>query len=230
LKGLGATVAAATTGVPTGAGKKQDPLKNMLNQLKKLDAKSGAQQALVRELRRPPTDYNKYISRKVIQSFLKNKSITQNFANKISNLLNKAPNERKAFITEFDSKEDTRSKKVNTIRNKAIEYTKKNKIPVVVNANGTTRPLDLKAGEEVVYKKIPNHPHNAVMANITSAAYRKKQKQKQQTRVGRVGSGGGSRGADGIIRGLGSDFDELFTRNRFGNTDYRKGGLFRKNK
>ena len=107
------------------------------------------------------------------------------------------------------------------------------------------RPLDLKAGEEVVYKKIPNHPHNAVMANITSAAYRKKQK--QQTRGSRGGGGksatdlgiktptkvkggGGSRGADGIIRGLGSDFDELFTRSRFGNTDYRKGGLFRKNK
>ena len=46
----------------------------------------------------------------------------------------------------------------------------------------------------------------------------------------KVKGGGGSRGADGIIRGLGSDFDELFTRNRFGNTDYRKGGLFRKNK
>ena len=72
LKGLGATVAAAaTTGVPTRAGKKQDPLKNMLNQLKKLDAKKGAQEALVRELRRSPTDYNKYISRKVIQSFFK---------------------------------------------------------------------------------------------------------------------------------------------------------------
>tara|TARA_A100001391_G_C4814656_1_gene209566 strand:- start:164 stop:361 length:198 start_codon:yes stop_codon:yes gene_type:complete len=52
LKGLGATAAVAATGVPTGAGKKTDPLKTMLNQLKKLDKDSGAKFALFREVKR----------------------------------------------------------------------------------------------------------------------------------------------------------------------------------
>ena len=222
LKGLGATAAVAATGVPTGAGKKTDPLKTMLNQLKKLNKDSGAKFALFREVKRmqrEPTRLNKNLAQKVVNDFLKDKKITQNFANKIVALLNGTTEERKKFISAFDSEEDKRFKKANEIREKAIKYTQKKNLPVVVNLDGTLRQLNQKKGEQVVYKRIPGNKQGAVMPSITSESYRKKQekdKKKPPIRLRGAGSAAGENGVHKIFEG-----PQLIKIQK----DYRKGGM-----
>jgi len=222
LKGLGATAAVAATGVPTGAGKKTDPLKTMLNQLKKLNKDSGAKFALFREVKRmqrEPTRLNKNLAQKVVNNFLKDKKITQNFANKIVALLNGTTEERKKFISAFDSEEDKRFKKANEIREKAIKYTQKKNLPVVVNLDGTLRQLNQKKGEQVVYKRIPGNKQGAVMPSITSESYRKKQekdKKKPPIRLRGAGSAAGENGVHKIFEG-----PQLIKIQK----DYRKGGM-----
>ena len=227
LKGLGATAAVAATGVPTGAGKKTDPLKTMLNQLKKLDKDSGAKFALFREVKRmqrEPTRLNKNLAQQVVNNFLKDKKITQNFANKIVALLNGTSEERKKFMSAFNSEEDKRIKKANEIREKAIKYTQKKNLPVVVNLDGTLRQLDRKKGEQVVYKRIPGNKQGGVMPRITSESYRKNQekfkkeakKRKLPIRLRGAGSAAGEDGVHKIFEG-----PQLIKMEK----DYRKGGM-----
>lgn len=227
LKGLGATAAVAATGVPTGAGKKTDTLKTMLNQLKKLDKDSNAKFALVREVKRmqrEPTRYNKSLAEKVVNNFLKDKSITQNFANRIVALLNGTREERKKFISAYNSEEDKRLKKANEVRKKAIKYTQKNNLPVVVNLDGTLQQLDRKKGEQVVYKRIPGNKQGGVMPRITSESYRKNQekfkkeakKRKLPIRLRGAGSAAGEDGVHKIFEG-----PPLIKMEK----DYRKGGM-----
>ena len=225
LKGLGATAAVAATGVPTGAGKKTDPLKTMLNQLKKLNKDSTAKFALFREVKRmqrEPTRLNKNLAQKVVNDFLKDKKITQNFANKIVALLNGTSEERKKFMSAFNAEEDKRFKKANEIREKAIKYTQKKNLPVVVNLDGTLRQLDQNKGEQVVYKRIPGNKQGAVMPSITSESFRKKQeknkerKKKLAIRLRGAGSAAGEDGVHKIFEG-----PQLIKIEK----DYRKGGM-----
>lgn len=227
LKGLGATAAVAATGVPTGAGKKTDPLKTMLNQLKKLNKDSGAKFALFREVKRmqrEPTRLNKNLAQQVVNNFLKDKKITQNFANKIVALLNGTSEERKKFMSAFNAEEDKRFKKANEIREKAIKYTQKKNLPVVVNLDGTLRQLDLNKGEQVVYKRIPGNKQGAVMPSITSESYRKNQekykkeakKRKLPIRRRGVGSAADEDGVHKIFEG-----PKIIKIEK----DYRKGGM-----
>ena len=227
LKGLGAATAVAATGVPTGAGKKTDPLKTMLNQLKNLNKETSAKFALYREVKRmqrEPTTRNKNLAQKVVNNFLKDKKVTQNFANRIVALLNGTSEERKKFMSAFNAEEDKRFKKANEIREKAIKYTQKKNLPVVVKADGTLRQLDQNKGEQVVYKRIPGNKQGAVMPSITSESYRKKQekykkerkKRKIPIRLRGAGSAAGEDGVHKIFEG-----PQLIKIEK----DYRKGGM-----
>lgn len=224
LKGLGAATAVAATGVPTGAGKKTDPLKTMLNQLKNLDKETSAKFALYREVKRmqrEPTTRNKNLAQKVVNNFLKDKKVTQNFANRIVTLLNGTQQERKKFIIDFDSEEEKRFKKANELREKAIKYTQKKNLPVVVNMDGTLRQLNQNKGEQVVYKR---NKQGSVLPIITSEAYRKKQekdkkarkKRKPPIRLRGAGSAAGEDGVHKIFEG-----PQLIKIEK----DYRKGGM-----
>ena len=217
LKGLGATATVAATGVPIKTG--PDKLTTMSNAVKSLSNERLMlrNQLTALNLRSSAGFKGGYPA--FLADMVKNKEITKAFADKARRFFNN-PEERKNLRLETQKKIDRvkeeKDKKLSALRT----YANKNNSSVFVYGSGEIEKL--KEGQKLEgYNKKTGAPI------ITTAEYRKSNK---GTNKPKVKGGGGSRGADGIIRGLGSDFDEMFTRNRFGNTDYRKGGLFRKNK
>jgi hypothetical protein len=218
LKGLGATAAVATTGVPIKTG--PDKLTTMSNAVKSLTNKSLMLQNQLTALdlnssRGFAGGYSAFLA-----DMVKNKEITKAFADKARKAFSNSE-ERKnlRFETQKQSEKirEEKDKKLSSLR----DYATKNHPSVFIMGSGDIQKL--KEGQ-----KLEGYRSNTGVPTISTPEGRSKKKNtKTPTKVKR---GGGSRGADGIIRGLGSDLDAIFTRNRFGNTDYRQGGLFRKNK
>jgi uncharacterized membrane-anchored protein YhcB (DUF1043 family) len=216
LKGLGATATVAATGVPIKTG--PDKLTTMSNAVKSLHTKSNL---LGNQLTALNQNYSRGFAggySAFLADMVEKKEITKAFADKARKLVNNSE-ERAKLRLEIKQKQDKvweqREKKLSSLR----DYASKNHPSVFIMGSGDVK--NLEKGQ-----KLEGYRSNTNIPVISTPEGRNKKKNTKP----KVKGGGGSRGEDGIIRGLGSDLDAIFTRNRFGNTDYRKGGLFRKNK
>jgi hypothetical protein len=162
LKGLAATGAVATTGIPTKAG--PDKFTTMMNSLQKDFKKIQTLNSQRDALRMSPAG---------IIDLAKKGEITKSFANKAIALVGRGvekDKKRKNLIEKIKVQGDKLRIPYNEKLANVRDYAKQNKINVAINRDATTTKL--KRGEKVKYKQPSTYLGSTPTPSITTADFR----------------------------------------------------------